>query len=142
MNAVLGINVIGDNAHAFFDKPSGFACFNAGHKFDFENSYAFEWQNSLQQTQDDCLPSDIIEKRKREFLNLHNKYKEINLLKIDLSSIPFCYPCLVDTEENADKLALSLKKEGKTIYRYWNALPKSFNEYKFYSRLVPIPIVF
>ena len=30
-----------DNAHAYFDSPEGFACFNAGHKFGFHDSYAF-----------------------------------------------------------------------------------------------------
>ena len=39
------------------------------------------------------------------------------------------------------KVVEKLKKEGKTVYRYWNPLPKNYNEYKFYSRLVPIPIL-
>ena len=56
-------------------------------------------------------------------------------------SIPFVYPYLADTEENADKLVSSLNKKGKTVYRYWGPLPKSFNEYKFFLRLVPIPIL-
>ena len=80
-------------------------------------------------------------KRKAAFLNVHNRYKNINLLQIDLNSAPFCYPCLLDTVERADKLVNQLQKEGQTIYRYWNYLPKSFNEYKFYSRLVPIPLI-
>ena len=84
--------------------------------------------------------TEIMHKRKLEFLRLHDNYKNINLLNIDLNSNPFCYPCLVDTIESAEKIVAKLKQEGKTIYRYWNLVPENFNEYKFYSRLVPMPI--
>ena len=65
-----------------------------------------------------------------------------NQLKIDIqqNTVPFCYPYLAPTIELADKLVEKLTKDGKTIYRYWNNLPKTYNEYKFYSRLVPIPL--
>ena len=43
-----------------------------------------------------------------------------------------------DSEKTADNIVKKL--DGVEIFRYWNALPKSYNEYKFYSRLVPIPI--
>ena len=131
--------LIVDNAHAYFDKPSGLASFNAGHKFGFENSYAFIGSNNIEELQLN-FDTEVILKRKYEFLKLHDNYKNINLLNIDLNSIPFCYPCLVDTIESADKLVAELKQEGKMVYRYWNLIPESFNEYKFYSRLVPIPI--
>ena len=55
-------------------------------------------------------------------------------------SIPFCYPYLAKTIDEADKLAYELMNKGLQIYRYWRPLPKSYNEYKFYSRLVPIPL--
>ena len=132
--------LIVDNAHAYFDEPSGFASFNAGHKFGFKESYAFikdETGNITVEPQN----QELIAIRKKIFEEIHNKYKDINLLNIDLDSTPFCYPCLVDTEEHADKIVQELIAEGKTIYRYWNCMPKNFNEYKFYSRLIPIPLV-
>ena len=35
-----------DNVHAFYDKPSGFACFNSGKKF-FNNEKAWLWIEKL-----------------------------------------------------------------------------------------------
>lgn len=74
-------------------------------------------------------------------MKYHNVLKD-NVLKIDISkdTIPFCYPYLAPSIEIADNLVDQLTKQGKTIYRYWNTLPKSYNEYKFYIRLVPIPL--
>ncbi len=137
--------LIVDNAHAFYDKPSGFACFNAGHKFGYKKSYLWVKENAAQMLHK-CAnlyvkySAERAEERKQKFLELHNKYKELNLLNIDTDSIPFCYPCLMETVEQANSLVKNLKSEGKTIYRYWNVLPKSFLEYRFYSKLVPIPI--
>ena len=70
------------------------------------------------------------------------KFGKKNRLKLDCNNIksPFCYPYLAADEIEADELAAKLEQEGKTIYRYWNNLPKSFNEYKFYRCLVPIPL--
>ena len=68
-----------------------------------------------------------------------NKYEESNLLEIETAKSPFCYPYLAENETEADSLVKDLSKE-MIIYRYWNSLPKAYNEYKFYSRLVPIPI--
>ena len=131
--------LIVDNAHAYYDKPSGFACFNTGHKFGYKSSVLWIKDNN----KNDYLTQidNQAEERKTEFLKIHNKYKDTNLLKPDLNSIPFCYPFLAETTKDADKLVKILKEEGKTIYRFWNPLPKSFNEYKFYSRLVPIPVL-
>jgi len=128
-----------DNAHAYFDEPMGFACFNAGHKFGRKNSYL--WVQSKEQAQILSVGQDL-GIRKQKFLELHSKYRQINTLNIDILDItsPFVYPCLTKTIEEADELVKQLKKEGKTIYRYWNNLPENFNEYKFYSRLVPIPL--
>ena len=133
--------LIVDNAHAYFDEPQGFACFNAGHKFGFETSYLYLKSNNKFPMEDIIIDERIKNIRKQKFIILHNKYKAHNLLNIDLNSNPFCYPCLVDTAANADTLVEELNKQGLTIYRYWNFLPKNFNEYKFYSRLVPIPIM-
>ncbi len=79
------------------------------------------------------------ERRIENFYRLHEKYKNINQLNIELTEndVPFVYPCLT---EESDKLALQLEKEGKTILRYWNNIPQSFPEYKFYRNLVPVPL--
>ena len=130
--------LIVDNAHAYYDTPRGFACFNAGHKFGFKESYLWvKDETSVQRPF--IFTGDKV--RREKFLALHEKYKSVNLLDIDTNSVPFVYPCLANTVEEADNLVKALKEEGKTVYRYWSPLPKSFNEYKFYSRLVPIPVL-
>ena len=130
-----------DNAHAFYNEPKGLACFSAGHKFGFKSSYLWLRERKNFETKTDIV-QDKAEERKQIFIDLHNKYKNINNLKIDINSkSPFCYPCLTDTIKEADDLVKLLKEEGKTVYRYWSPLPKSFSEYKFYSRLVPIPVL-
>ena len=132
--------LIVDNAHAYYNKPSGFACFNAGHKFGYEKSFLW-FENNNSSKNSDIIIDNSAKERQKAFFELHEKYKTTNLLNIDTDSIPFIYPCLVKTEEAANKLAKQIKEEGKTVYRYWNPLPKSFLEYKFYSRLVPIPVL-
>ena len=132
--------LIVDNAHAFFEPPSGFACFNAGYKFNLVNCSYLWIKDSLKN--DITIPEFEQEKEKRikMFLELDKKYSSANQLKIDKNSIPFCYPYLAKTEREADKLAIHLTQNGLTIYRYWEALPENYNEYKFYKRLVPIPL--
>lgn len=136
-------HVIVDNAHAYYDAPSGFACFNTGRKFGYQNSYLWIKNNNHQVKKIEHLQKYNNDKytRKKIFLRLHEKFAKINLLQIDTNSIPFVYPCLLNNINDADNLVDKLNKEGKIVYRYWNYLPKSFNEYKFYSRLVPIPIL-
>lgn len=131
--------LIVDNAHAYYDEPMGFACFNAGHKFGFEKSQLIIKKSTL--TLDKSMCEDA-RTRKKRFSEIHKRFSVLNNLNINIASVvaPFVYPCLLKTEDEADKLAAILKSEGKVIYRYWNPLPKNFNEYKFYSRLVPIPI--
>ena len=131
--------LIVDNAHAYYDKPSGFACFNAGHKFGYKDS--FLWIKNERGNDFYIQIDDKAKERQKLIAEIDNKYKSTNLLKPDLTSVPFVYPYLAETEEKADSIVKILKKEGKTVYRYWNPLPKSFGEYKFYSRLVPIPVL-
>ena len=131
--------LIVDNAHAYFEKPSGFACFNSAKKFLPVKEGANLW---IKDVCEDCLSSEKPDFLRREmFLKYHKKLSD-NELNIDVSDscIPFCYPYLAPSVEIADKLVEKLTADGKTIYRYWNNLPKSYNEYKFYSRLVPIPL--
>lgn len=131
--------LIVDNAHAYFEKPSGFACFNSSKKFLPVKEGANLW---IKDVCEECLSLEKTDFLRREmFLKYHKKLSD-NELNIDISDscIPFCYPYLASSIEIADKLVEKLTADGKTIYRYWNNLPKSYNEYKFYSRLVPIPL--
>ena len=131
--------LIVDNAHAYFEKPSGFACFNSAKKFLPVKEGANLW---IKDVCEECLSSEKPDFLRREmFLKYHKKLSD-NELNIDISDscIPFCYPYLAPSVEIADKLVEKLTADGKTIYRYWNNLPKTYNEYKFYSRLVPIPL--
>lgn len=131
--------LIVDNAHAYFEKPSGFACFNSAKKFLPVKKGANLW---IKDVCEECLSPEKPDFLRREmFLKYHKKLSD-NELNIDISDncIPFCYPYLASSIEIADRLVEKLTADGKTIYRYWNNLPKSYNEYKFYSRLVPIPL--
>ena len=131
--------LIVDNAHAYFEKPSGFACFNSAKKFLPVKEGANLW---IKDVCEECLSPEKPDFLRREmFLKYHKKLSD-NELNIDIpdSCIPYCYPYLAPSVEIADKLVEKLTADGKTIYRYWNNLPKSYNEYKFYSRLVPIPL--
>lgn len=132
--------LIVDNAHAYFEQPSGIACFNAGYKFSLENC-SYLW---IEDGYNSCISVPEFEKEKKErkkiFTGLCEKYSDTNQLKIDKNSIPFCYPYLAKSEDSADNFAKGLTKNGYTIYRYWEALPENYNEYKFYKRLVPVPL--
>lgn len=165
-------NLIVDNSHSFYSKPSGFASFNSARKFlpvywgsylwtekvenlpefveDFEKITNFE-QKELSFSKSEVrqiLPDEIerfaneneVERRAKKFVELHKKYKNLNLLKIKPCRSPFCYPLLMQDEESADKLVKEFEEKGATIYRYWRELPKTYNEYKFYRCLIPIPL--
>ena len=132
--------LIVDNAHAFYDEPCGFACFNAGHKFGFRHSFLWEYDSTVNHD-NTTLTKYGAKKRRKTFLSLHKKYGSTNLLNIDTDSVPFIYPYLANSIKEADELVKILKEEGKIIFRYWNPLPESFLEYKFYAKLVPIPIL-
>lgn len=129
--------LIVDNAHAYYSYPQGFACFNSAYKFnlgDFANLWVGKDFEQI------CFDEVLMQKRKNKFLELHKIYGKTNLINIDEASVPFCYPYLAESVEKADNLVKTLRTQGKVVYRYWNNLPQNYNEYKFYSRLVPIPI--
>lgn len=137
-------NLIVDNAHAYYNEPKGFACFNSGSKFGYSEC-AYLWIKNCNKNKH-SVNININNKLKIEcrnkFLEYDKIYSKTNLLKIDISDniFPFCYPLLCSSEEEADNIVKNLTSEKKlTVYRYWNSLPKKFNEYKFFSRLVPIP---
>lgn len=127
--------LIVDNAHAYFAKPRGFASFNSAKKFLSVKDGAYLWVGEASGIFPTC------NNRYERFMFYHQLLED-NQLKINISSntIPFCYPYLAPSIELADNLVEQLTKKGKVIYRYWNNLPKTYNEYKFYSRLVPIPL--
>lgn len=81
-------------------------------------------------------------KRKSVFQSLGKIYNDTNCLDftINAEDVPFCYPYLAKSEEDADKLVEKLKNNGITIYRYWDRIPDSYLESQFYKRLVAIPI--
>lgn len=139
-------NLIVDNAHAFYAQPRGLACFNSERKFrDVENgSHLWIKDEKLKDGSGIEQPNNLQEvfRRKEKFAELDEMYGQTNQIKVNMSSVtsPFCYPYLAETDENADALAEKLTKEGLMIYRYWNNLPQNYNEYKFYRRLVPIPL--
>ena len=139
-------NLIVDNAHAYYEAPSGFASFNSGIKFGYDNAYLWI-KGSKNNDISPIINPEWQKERLENFFKLDKIYSEQNLLDIkgiistEINSekfCPFCYPLLAESEEKANSIVKSL--QGYTIYRYWNQLPKSYNEYKFYSRLVPIPV--
>ncbi len=161
--------LIVDNAHSFFSKPKGFACFNSARKFLPVYNGSFLWIKDISfvpqkiqspinyniKSENDFDTLEIFslsqkleshinsfkQPQKTNFFKLHEKYENTNQLIIDTETIsPFCYPYLANTNTEADDVANSFEQQGVTIYRYWNNLPENFGEYKFYRRLVPIPI--
>ena len=170
-------HLITDNSHAFYNEPSGFACFNSARKFlpVYNGSYLWIKDISLLPEQEEnfyCAPQneeeiiknetlfdnlgikllhphtaekiksfDTKNERKEKFLELNKRFSSINMLNIDENSnSPFCYPCLTNKEKNAAELVKYLTAKGLNIYRYWDKLPKTYNEYRFFARLVPIPL--
>lgn len=129
-------NIIIDNAHSYFSEPSGRACFNSKRKFINVQKGSDLWIESI--TDNRKSDHELIAKRINNFNKIHQILKDSNLLEIKSNISPFCYPYLAKNEETANHLVEKLN--GVEIFRYWNALPKNYNEYKFYSRLVPIPI--
>lgn len=128
--------LIVDNAHAYYAQPSGFASFDSERKFLSVSSGA----NLYIGDEKKLLILDY--ERRKKFNFYHKLLHDKNLLQIDIEDdcIPFCYPYLAKSIEEADNLVKTITQKGLTVYRYWNALPQNYNEYKFYSRLVPIPL--
>lgn len=77
--------------------------------------------------------------RLNKFKDFHERFKEKNLLKLNLTNldVPFVYPYLTYDDKEAE----ILQQEGHIILRYWNNLPDNFPEYEFYSHLIPIPLM-
>ena len=132
-------NIIIDNAHSYYSKPSGFACFTSRKKFLNVTSGSDLWYENYDENR--SFDEKVIKARQNRFNFMHEKYGKSNRLIIKEPYSPFVYPYLAESETDADKLVSELTKSGINIYRYWNELPKSYSEYKFYSRLVPVPVI-
>ena len=84
---------------------------------------------------------DFEEEQQRRLSNfykyetLYSKQNEINF-NLKKEDIPFVYPLLTKNE----KLGYELEKQGLMIFRYWNGIPKNFEEYYFYKYLIPLPL--
>lgn len=66
---------------------------------------------------------------------LYGKKNELHF-SLDKDEIPFVYPFYTHEEE----IGFNLERQGLLIYRYWEGLPVTFDEYRFYKYLIPIPI--
>ena len=176
-------NLIVDNSHAFYAKPTGLASFNSLRKFfqmnfgimngaylysekilqrpfrtaeDYEieenpnyekivkNEHLLDEEQILymSKTTEKIISRINVEQEKIQRLNNFYSYEEkfgkINELKISLEKdeIPFVYPLYTQDEE----IGYKLEKQGLLIFRYWEGLPKTFDEYNFYKYLIPIPL--
>ena len=56
------------------------------------------------------------------------------------NDVPFVYPYIANTVQEANNLVEKLKQENIVVYRYWNNLPNSYPEKIFYTNLVAIPL--
>lgn len=76
--------------------------------------------------------------RLNNFFKFAQKYDKINELSFNLEKdeIPFVYPLYTHSEE----IGYELEKQGLLIYRYWEGLPATFDEYNYYKYLIPIPL--
>ena len=84
------------------------------------------------------LPKDDREQRIEKFNYWQKRLNgSIHLAKDD---VPFVYPYLAKTQDEANNLVKELEKENITIYRYWNNMPDSYLEKTFYTNLVAIPL--
>lgn len=81
------------------------------------------------------------EKRLENFNKLHSKLNKSNNLKFTLTKdeTPYIYPYLVNEQNVFNTLTQNLLTRYDVL-RFWNNLPKSFLEYKFYKYLMAIKI--
>lgn len=78
--------------------------------------------------------------RINNYKKFEEKLKKTNELNISLEEYeyPFVYPYYTHDKD----FGTNLEKQGLLIYRYWDGLPSTFDEYNFYKYLVPIPLYF
>lgn len=103
-----------------------------------ENRLDFEDIKYISESTLNALPKTDKKERIEKF-NYWNKRLNGNI-KIFENDVPFVYPYVAKTKEDADNLVSELKKENITIFRYWNNMPDSYPEKIFYTNLVAIPL--
>ncbi|MBQ8887699.1 MAG: hypothetical protein IJY61_08370 [Candidatus Gastranaerophilales bacterium] len=103
-----------------------------------ENRLDTEEIKYISETTLNSLPNPDREKRIEKFYYWQNRLN--GKIKLTRDDVPFVYPYLAATQEEANKLVNELEKENITIYRYWNNLPDSYSEKIFYTNLVVIPL--
>ena len=115
---------------------------NIKNENDFENFEVLNINKKVLKDIENLDIEDIKQKRLSIFKEYNDFYKNQNLLNIDFNNIvcPFGYPFLAENEKIADNLVKKLNNKNITVYRYWENLPDTFIEYKFYKRLVIIPL--
>ena len=81
------------------------------------------------------------ERRLEKFNELHSKLNKSNYLKITLTKddIPYIYPYLINEKDEFNITNKNILNDYNVL-RFWNNLPKSFLEYKFYKYLMAINI--
>ena len=87
--------LIVDNAHAFYEKPSGFAGFNSGIKFGYINR-AEVWFDNDSNSYIECSENEFEsdkQRRKKSFVKLHKKYSTENGSSIAPVFIPVSISC-------------------------------------------------
>ena len=96
----------------------------------------------MSETTEKLMDKIDFEQEKSERINKIKRFAELygSLNKLDISladgEYPFVYPYYSKNEE----IGYELEKQGKLIFRYWEGLPSTFEEYKLYKYLVPIPL--
>lgn len=80
-----------------------------------------------------------ITKRTERFNRLHGILCKKNVIKIRLQNdeIPFIYPYMCD---NADETVRKLDEHGIYVLRYGSNLPKTYFEYRFFEKLIMLPL--
>ncbi len=145
------INLIIDNAHAFYMPPFGIASFNSPRKFFNElncGSELFSIKTTfnnfpIKLNYDNLLQNINIEeaktKRLENFKFFHSILKSKNMLSFNLSldDVPMFYPFL---QENNQKLNKILIENKYKIDTYWSAMPLNSTEGFLQKFLTPIPI--
>ncbi|MGN0018106.1 MAG: hypothetical protein ACI37S_03595 [Candidatus Gastranaerophilaceae bacterium] len=71
----------------------------------------------------------------RQLEQIYGKTNELNI-SLEQGEVPFVYPYFTRNE----KIGYELEKQGLLIFRYWEGLPSTFEEYNFYKYLIPIPL--
>ena len=83
-----------------------------------------------------------IELEKHRRIKKFKEYKnELSFdFKISEDDVPFSFPYMAKSLEDANVLVKTLENNNIRIYRYWNNLPDNFTEKIFYTKLISIPL--